>query len=111
MSFGMIRTTTGFEDMPAATVWNGPGRPSETWSLYEPLRRVATEATRVVPRIRLTRVPAFPGESRPVKSTTWPNFVAPGARSVSDSCSPAAAAGAASARKIPIAIAVRTPRG
>ena len=107
----MIRTETGFDETPAATVWNGPGRPSETWNLYEPSRRVAVAATGVMPRMRLTRVPGLAGESLPVKSTTWPNFVAPGARSVSDPCSPAAAAGAASARKIPRASAVRTPRG
>ena len=78
----MIRTVTGFDEMPAATVWNGPGRPRETWKRYEPSRRMPIEATRVMPRMRLTRVPGLVGESRPAKSTTWPNFVAPGAPSV-----------------------------
>ena len=53
----MIRTETGFDETPAATVWNGPGRPRETWKRYEPSRRTPIEATRVMPRMRLTRVP------------------------------------------------------
>ena len=82
-SSGTIRTTTGVDETPAATVWNGPGRPSSTWKRYVPSRFRAMAATTVLPRMRLTRVPGALGESRPAKSTTCPNVVAPGAFSVS----------------------------
>ncbi len=96
-SSGTIRTTTGFEETPAATVWNGPGRPSSTWKRYVPSRFRAMAATTVLPRMRLTRVPGALGESRPAKSTTCPNVVAPGAFRVNvvSAAGPAAAGAAA----------------